>query len=1193
MPPGINVPLCGGLLREKAIKDSTPGPLITVTQVATTRTDPPRATEKPPKPGSIHDRTQRGRAACVLGLKEPERKVQASLPAPRAELEKAAERLTPEPTLVRTPEGEPLLSREILHRLQLEREKQVVRDATTSFPPVSVEGFTPIDAPRAVKRPKRGSPEESAFTRFVNDELVPSLRDPSKLSVAEIEEEIGKLERGMRSKLEEINPPRKPYVNQRLKRINHEFFVLSQLKAAGVDSPRGQAIIASHLKFTKHVFLATQADSPQARIKAARRVLGIKARKVMASERFKRERRGAPSIRKMWFVDKRKAFQLAMGAEGSPRCEISGEDLFVYHSEVNRGSKSACPPREFDLSPITSLPGMAETRPRACTGWEDVGPDFSDGEIAEAVKRANSQSAPGPDRLALPLFFTKGSALPKWVRKLYNRLRALGVIPERWAEGEVQVTYKKGDKALASNWRPITLLAALYKLLMALLNNRLHEHARKLKAEEPARAVFSHNQAGFRPGVQGCLDNAALLRRVEAHARKHGGKLYQLYIDFKNAFGSPDHELIFAVLDWFNVPKWIVSLLKSVYRNARLRIRFGEGKLTPAFTVEKGTFQGDPFSPTVFNLHVELLIRVLNLLDKIVLTPGLPRHLSVNNGAYADDMVALALQHPLMQNMCNAAELFSRVTEIETNVIKTEGTLLLTAPGRKRSKAADPELRYGDKPLPFLQSGAHYKYLGAEAAGNGTNAAAFARVVGVLKDFGGALLRARMEPWLKSAMHVMFVSPKVNYTLGYWSFSPGQLKKLDAVQRKLAKSYETVRSSICNDAVHAPLHFGGLGFADLNRTAPMWYAVSYVRRLFTGSALARTAERVALFEECRRLATAEWPADELLQNPAALWRRMDKDTPLDLQAAFQALSELPGLRFVGSTASLKTFRLCEDVSDQKFYVLELTEALKAAQEAATVAAWTEMRLHGAVLRGSRGIELAPRPCQAPHMRYPWRFSTGQRKFQFLCDLNQINCNTNLHQWGLAPGKLCWHCGALETTMHVINNCPYRLHLITARHDAALSVLGNTTISNFATDKEESRHDLRWDITPDSRISRSTLRPDLTLTSMPLAPGLPSRADLIDMKTPYPRSDYVARTHLSNHLKYRGIASDYRHAEFHTQTFTIIVPSAGPVPMHTWESLKRIGFPERQINTLIRNMSTASIRANYAIAATLKVGPRLG
>ena len=63
----------------------------------------------------------------------------------------------------------------------------------------------------------------------------------------------------------------------------------------------------------------------------------------------------------------------------------------------------------------------------------------------------------------------------------------------------------------------------------------------------------------------------------------------------------------------------------------------------------------------------------------------------------------------------------------------------------------------------------------------------------------------------------------------------------------------------------------------------MWYAVSYVRRLFSGSALARTAERVLLFAECVRLASPEWSADELLQNPAALFARMDKATPLDLQ----------------------------------------------------------------------------------------------------------------------------------------------------------------------------------------------------------------------------------------------------------------------------------------------------------------------
>ena len=58
---------------------------------------------------------------------------------------------------------------------------------------------------------------------------------------------------------------------------------------------------------------------------------------------------------------------------------------------------------------------------------------------------------------------------------LSNKILDNGVFPEEWTLGVVVILYKEGERSDLNNYRGITLLSMLGKILVGVLNNRLTE----------------------------------------------------------------------------------------------------------------------------------------------------------------------------------------------------------------------------------------------------------------------------------------------------------------------------------------------------------------------------------------------------------------------------------------------------------------------------------------------------------------------------------------------------------------------------------------------------------------------------------------------------------------------------------------------------------------------------------------------
>ena len=88
----------------------------------------------------------------------------------------------------------------------------------------------------------------------------------------------------------------------------------------------------------------------------------------------------------------------------------------------------------------------------------------------------------------------------------------------------------------------------------------------------------------------------------------HNEAVYQLFIDFKNAYDSVRREVLYNILMEFGIHMKLVRLMKMCLTETYSRVRVGKN-FSDMFLVRNGLKQGDALSPLLFNFALEDAIR--------------------------------------------------------------------------------------------------------------------------------------------------------------------------------------------------------------------------------------------------------------------------------------------------------------------------------------------------------------------------------------------------------------------------------------------------------------------------------------------------------------------------------------------------------------------------------------------------------
>lgn len=223
-------------------------------------------------------------------------------------------------------------------------------------------------------------------------------------------------------------------------------------------------------------------------------------------------------------------------------------------------------------------------------------------EILKIIKGLKNRSAPGKDGLTNIILKNNVHSLLKPLTHVMNLSLSSGKFPDDWKIASVVPIHKDGPKSSPANFRPISLLPVLSKILEKLVNKRLSNYIEQNK-------ILSAHQFGFRPG-KSTEQAVHQLMDFIVTGLDCGKKCIGVFLDLAKAFDTVSPLILLCKLERLGIRGQALDFFGS-YLSDRGQCVSVSGLHSSVSSLSFGVPQGSILGPTLFTLYINDIIEVL------------------------------------------------------------------------------------------------------------------------------------------------------------------------------------------------------------------------------------------------------------------------------------------------------------------------------------------------------------------------------------------------------------------------------------------------------------------------------------------------------------------------------------------------------------------------------------------------------
>ena len=166
-----------------------------------------------------------------------------------------------------------------------------------------------------------------------------------------------------------------------------------------------------------------------------------------------------------------------------------------------------------------------------------------------------------------------------------------------WKLANVTPIFKKGDKQLIKNYRPISLLPICGKILEKLIFNQLYSYLN-------TNNLITKNQSGFRPGDSTTNQLLYLIDEIhQAFDCTESLEVRAVFLDISKAFDKVWHEGLLFKLQQNGISGSLLNLFQNYLNDRKQRVVLN-GSSSEYTGIESGVPQGSILGPLLFLIYI-------------------------------------------------------------------------------------------------------------------------------------------------------------------------------------------------------------------------------------------------------------------------------------------------------------------------------------------------------------------------------------------------------------------------------------------------------------------------------------------------------------------------------------------------------------------------------------------------------------